>query len=134
MIRARFERALRAIEEGTLNGQATRFDMRWWGYRDRCGTALCLAGWAATLAGDPPDFEAPDAEDGDARAPVETVSGETIVEVATRWLGVVDDETRAESGIFYELNARNARELRAAAERLAAQGLLRWTDEDEEER
>lgn len=90
----RMNLTLDTIERVSARGNG-RFSMENWAkWSPTCGTTLCLAGWAATLAGDPPDFSV--ARSGtdnlDDVVTEYTQSGNLINEVAGRWLELDDDE------------------------------------------
>lgn len=109
----RFEQVLTAIEAGVANGIEADLDMNVYASKTQCGTTLCLAGWAAVLSGDPPDW--PQGIDIQS-----TVSGRDIHDVGAEWLGM----NCFEQNLFYA-SAVDANDLRRKAERMKA-GRLPW--------
>lgn len=114
MNRERLEAALAAAERGD---GGVGFDVGYWGAETTCGTTLCLAGWAALHAGDPPDLTrgksvvAQVATVSDAlvtRVTDLTVSGRRVSDVASAWLELGEDE----DWIFFS-GAETVAELRA---------------------
>jgi hypothetical protein len=75
----------------TVRAHKDQFYMGTWGERTQCGTAMCAAGWAAALAGDPPKI--PDNGMAD-----QTRSGKNISTVAGHWLELSYDESEQ---VFY---------------------------------
>lgn len=79
-----------------------------------CGSTMCLAGWAATIAGDPPayDLSAPwyaDENNVDYVATELTASGRYIFGVAARYLELTDDEAVT---LFHAYHVTTPSELR----------------------
>jgi len=119
MNQERFNQALAAIRRGEAGGLRAQLDMSTWARRKRswstqgCKTTLCLAGWAATLAGDPPAFS--DALDS---VPELTVSGRSIEAVGAEWLEL----DRSERDLLYAEHCYTTEQLRREA---WARGCLR---------
>lgn len=114
MNRERLETALAAAER---EDGGVGFDVGYWGAETTCGTTLCLAGWAALHAGDPPDLARGTRVVGQVSTVSDalvtritdlTVTGRRVYDVASAWLELTDDE----DWVFYS-GAETVAELRA---------------------
>ena len=93
---------------------AERLDMRTWATRRPCGTVMCLAGWAAAHAGDPPRFfeGASDTK--------HTLSGYHVETVAREYLGLT---VREASTLFLAFHAKTPDDLRDLVDQLEFEAL-----------
>lgn len=145
MNRERFELVLAAIERGKIGDLNAELRMYTWAERvaeedglitgllrrvraafgspsePTCRTTLCLAGWASTLAGDPPDFR--NGLPGRSVVTDHALSGRYMAEIAFEWLKMEESEI----ALFHALSCRSAADLRRRAELMAERGELTWT-------
>lgn len=88
-----------------------------------CRTVMCLAGWAAVHAGDPPAFDQLDLDDWDRgwlNVPPSTdvtVSGRCIHNVAREYLGLTHDEANR---LFFATNVTTPNDLRILVNEMTA--------------
>jgi hypothetical protein len=88
---------------------AERLDMTTWARRTSCGTVMCLAGWAAVHAGDPPRFL-----EG-ATHTMYTLSGYPVETVAREYLGLTVQEACT---LFLAFHAKTPDDLRDLVDQL----------------
>ncbi len=69
-----------------IDGDPSRFDMLYYSQDKPCGTAMCIAGWAAHLAGWRLEHKAPMAERG--QIGTDNYQYRKVIEVAMEFMGL----------------------------------------------